>query len=372
MDILTDKAAVVLPNLLRNFPGVAYRCMNDEFYTMIYLSEGCYQIFGYRPAELLNNKLKTYTQLVHPPDLEELLGLVNAAIQKRTSFTVEYRIVTKGGQLKWVRNHGFAVYNSQNEVQYLDGFITDIHTQKTIENDLKQAAHNLAELNATKDRFFSLIAHDLQNPVYAIISLVDFLEHNHRNFTPDELSSFVNQINLSAKGIYNLLENLLDWARVQTGKVEVQREQVNLQRIILNVLEHFRPQYAEKNITFKFDPHAECQIYSDVRLVTTIVRNLISNAIKYSYPNTSVQINLTQNEDKVCVVVRDFGTGISRRHQEHLFRIDNQHRSFGTNQEQGSGLGLVLAKEFTEILGGSISVNSSLNKGSTFSLCLPV
>jgi len=339
---------------------------------MIYLSEGCTHIFGYRPAELLNNKLKTYAQLVHPPDLEQLLDIVNAAINKRTSFTAEYRIVTRDGQLRWVRNHGFGVYNSQNEVQYLDGFITDIHTQKTIENDLKQAALNLAELNATKDRFFSLIAHDLQNPVYAIISLVDFLEHNHRNFTPNELTSFVNQINLSAKGIYNLLENLLDWARVQTGKVEIQKEQVNLPRVIMNVLEHFRPQYTEKNITFKFDPQVDCQVYSDVRLITTVIRNLISNAIKYSYPNTSVQIALAQGEGQVCVTVKDFGTGISPRQQEQLFRIDNQHRSFGTNQEQGSGLGLVLAKEFTKLLGGTISVSSSLNKGSTFSLCLPV
>lgn len=372
MDLLSDRAAVMLPNLLHNFPGVVYRCLNDEFYTMIYLSEGCTQVFGYRPAELLHNKTKSYTELVHPPDLEELLNFVNAAIKKRTSFTVEYRIVNREGKLRWVRNHGFAVYNSQNEVQYLDGYITDIDTHKTIENDLKLAAQNLAELNATKDRFFSLIAHDLQNPVYAIISLVDFLEHNHRNFTPDELTSFVNQINLSAKGIYNLLENLLDWAKVQTGKVEIQKEQVNLPRIIVNVLEHFRPQYTEKNITFKFDPQVDCQVYSDVRLITTVIRNLVSNAIKYSYPNTSVQIALTLGEGKVCVTVKDFGTGISRRQQEQLFRIDNQHRSFGTNQEQGSGLGLVLAKDFTEMLGGTISVSSSLNKGSTFSLCLPV
>ncbi|MBP7310274.1 MAG: PAS domain-containing sensor histidine kinase [Candidatus Cloacimonetes bacterium] len=361
----------MLANLLHNLPGIAYRCQNDDDYTMIFMSEGCKNITGYAISELLGNKIRSFTSLIHAEDQEYIRKRIDTAIELHRQFVLEYRITKKNGSMAWVWEQGNAIYDNQGEVLYLDGYIAEITVYKKLEVDLKQAAQEMKDMNAAKDRFFSLIAHDLQNPVYAIISLAEFLSSNFSSFSGEEMLSFVNQINHAAKGIYSLLENLLDWARVQTGHIRIQEEKISLHRLIMNVLEHFRPYYGSKNITMVFSPDLEVFVYMDARLLSSILRNLISNAIKYSYPGTRVEIALLRDAEKVKVSVIDKGIGISRRQLERIFALDKNERSIGTNQEPGSGLGLVLVKEFCKIIKAEIKVSSRLNHGSTFTLILP-
>jgi PAS domain S-box-containing protein len=360
----------LIANLMGNLPGLAYRCLYDQDWSMIFLSQGCLALTGYSEKELANKRIRTFDDLIIEEDKDYVRMAVDEAVAEHRQFQMEYRITHRDGSIRWVWEQGSAVYSDQGKVLYLDGFIADISKRKHIEQELKDVAGHLVELNATKDKFFSLVAHDLQNPVYAIISLSEFLEINHASFTTTELTGFINQINVSAKNIYSLLENLLDWARSQTGKIRVQREYFSLPKLINSVIEYFRPGTTEKDIVIMFNCQEDIMVESDSRLLISILRNLLSNAIKYSYPGSKVKIQVLQSDMELEISVIDKGTGISRRFLDKIFRIDNELRALGTNHEEGSGLGLILVKSFADILGARVQATSKINQGSTFSIIL--
>lgn len=362
----------LITNLMSNLPGMAYRCLNDRQWTLLYVSPGCLKLTGYTEQELLGNDAPSFNELTQEEDRNYVRQSIEAALSEKRQFQLEYRIVHRDGSLRWVWEQGVGVYDDQGNTLYLDGFIANITNRKRMEQDIKKVASDMVELNATKDKFFALIAHDLQNPVYAIISLSEFLESNQERFTPQETKEFINQINVSAKSIYTLLENLLDWAKCQTGKISVQRELFSLPKLIEFLLEYFRPTTTEKQIELVCLSEAELVLESDSRLLTSVLRNLISNAIKYSYPGSKVQIKLSVKDEQAEIAVTDRGTGIPRRHLDRIFRIDNELKALGTNSEEGSGLGLILVKAFTDMLGGSVKAVSKVNQGSTFSVILPL
>jgi len=362
----------LITNLMSNLPGMAYRCLNDRQWTLLYVSPGCLKLTGYTEQELLGNDAPSFNELTQEEDRNYVRQSIEAALSEKRQFQLEYRIVHRDGSLRWVWEQGVGVYDDQGNTLYLDGFIANITNRKRMEQDIKKVASDMVELNATKDKFFALIAHDLQNPVYAIISLSEFLESNQERFTPQETKEFINQINVSAKSIYTLLENLLDWAKCQTGKISVQREHFSLPKLIEFLLEYFRPTTTEKQIELVCLSEAELVLESDSRLLTSVLRNLISNAIKYSYPGSKVQIKLSVKDEQAEIAVTDRGTGIPRRHLDRIFRIDNELKALGTNSEEGSGLGLILVKAFTDMLGGSVKAVSKVNQGSTFSVILPL
>lgn len=363
-------ATKLLPNLMHNLPGMAYRCKDDSKWTMVFISEGCYDLTGYAARELIDNATLSYDELIIDEDKDHVRHSVNLAVAKRTQFQMEYRIRTKDGSIKWVWEKGNAVYDAQKKPVYLDGFITDVSSRRKAEEDLKRAARDLAELNATKDRFFSLIAHDLQNPVYAIISLSEFLEENHRNFTQDEIEDFLKQINSAGRGIYTLLENLLDWARLQTGKIFPQKELFSVSKATRYAMEHFAQAASQKDIKLELIGDEDYMVESDMRLVSSILRNLISNAIKFSHAQSKVSVQIGQDGDWVAISVTDKGIGISRRDLSRIFNIDNDLRHVGTANEPGSGLGLILTDSFADLLGAKVKAESKLNHGSKFTLLI--
>jgi PAS domain S-box-containing protein len=361
----------LLPNLMHNLQGMAYRCKNDSQWTMLFVSEGCISLTGYTANELVNNALLGYDALILEADRDLVRNTINEAVKLHQQFQLEYRIITKSGELKWVWEKGNAVYDQHHNPTYLDGFITDVSARRNAEEDLKKAAANLAELNATKDRFFSLIAHDLQNPVYAIISLSEFAAENLQSFGPQEIENALFQVNSAARGIFTLLENLLDWAKLQTMQVQLHQEVISLRKTIRYAMEHYRKAAEQKGIKIEFESKEDLMVESDLKLISSILRNLISNALKYSYPKSTVQILLSLEQDKPQITVKDHGIGIARRYLANIFRIDSELRQYGTANESGSGLGLILVNEFSKLLGAEVAVESKLNRGTQFTLKLP-
>lgn len=359
-----------VPNLMHNLPGMAYRCKNDSDWTMLFLSEGSLELTGYNANELLNNRLLGYDAIIVEEDRDLVRKAIDAAVGRRTQFQIEYRITSKTGITKWVWEKGNAVYDMQNEPVYLDGFITDVSARRKAEDELKKAAENLVELNATKDRFFSLLAHDLQNPVYAIISLSEFIAENFQSFHIREIEDAMLQVNSAARGIYTLLENLLDWARLQSGQIQCQNEFVLLSKAIAYAMEHYSKAAIQKGIALEYEQEEDFMVECDLRLLSSILRNLISNALKYSYPKSILKIALKNRDGHAEISVIDNGVGIPRRHLQNLFRIDNELRQYGTANESGSGLGLILVDNFARLIGAEIKVESKLNHGSTFTLLL--
>ncbi|HOA29864.1 MAG TPA: PAS domain-containing sensor histidine kinase, partial [Candidatus Cloacimonadota bacterium] len=360
----------LLPNLMHNLPGMAYRCKFDENFTMLFLSEGSVELTEYEAGDMLYAKNISYDVITHPEDRDRVRETILSAVKHHTQYQMEYRIITKSGLTKWVWEKGNAVYDQNMNPIYLDGFITDVSARRNAEDNLQKAADDLAELNATKDRFFSLLAHDLQNPVYAIISLSEFISENYQKFDAREIEDAMLQVNSAARGIYTLLENLLDWARLQSGELECQTEFVSLTKAISYAVDHHARAASQKGIALEIEQDSDMMVECDLRLLTSILRNMISNALKYSYPKSSVKVVLRKYEGRAEISVIDNGVGIARKHLEKIFRIDNELRQYGTANESGSGLGLILVSSFARLIGAEVKVESKLNHGSTFTLLL--
>jgi signal transduction histidine kinase len=250
-----------------------------------------------------------------------------------------------------------------------------IQDQKTLleENFLKLKSNEekLSNLNATKDKFFSIIAHDLKNPFNVLIGLSDMVMSDPVVRNSEEFEQIMEGIFQTAKSGYNLLENLLEWARSQTGDIEYQPELWAMDEIIALNINLFKETAKAKNIEICNLPQTGHKIFADYNMVNFVVRNLMNNAIKFSYQNSKIEIRQQQKNNFYIFTIRDFGVGMSKETHERLFKIESTHPRTGTANEKGTGLGLIICKEFIEKNGGAIWVESEERKGSSFHFSLP-
>jgi len=251
----------------------------------------------------------------------------------------------------------------------LFGKMTDLKkAKKTISlqnEELEVQRKKLHELNASKDKFFSIIAHDLRNPIAGFLNLTEILSENFHTFSENESKEFIDIMNQASKQLYNLLENLLQWSRSQTGSIPFEPKYTSIKKIVENTIDLLMVNIENKKIKVYIKIDDQCHVYVDENMITTVIRNLVTNAIKFSNSEGTITIRAELNESFVVVSIIDNGVGMTKEDQEKLFRIDQHHTTPGT------GLGLILCKEFVERNGGKIWVESDLNKGSTFNFTLP-
>ncbi len=229
----------------------------------------------------------------------------------------------------------------------------------------------LAELNATKDKFYGIIAHDLRGPFNAILGFSELLMTNLHDFSTNKIEQMLSNVNSAAKDTFNLLENLLEWVKSQTGRIEFEPQLFNLSDVINNVVSFSENMAQVKNITIKHNISSSFMVYADKNMVSTILRNLISNAIKFTNRNGNISIEEDQNPDVTVITVCDTGVGIDQETLQNLFKLSEKVSLSGTENERGTGLGLILCKEFVEQHNGKIWVESELGKGSRFKFTLP-
>lgn len=236
---------------------------------------------------------------------------------------------------------------------------------------IKKQYARLEELNNTKDMFFSIIAHDLINPLGSFSEVTRFMAENIRNMQPEEIESFITEMKKTSEYLYALLENLLQWSRVQLGTINFFPVVVYMKSIIEENIEIYKDRAESKGISFYVDVNDECSVFADPNMVSTIVRNLLSNAVKYTKEGGKIEIKSSGDDKSVYITVKDNGIGMNSEDMKKLFRIDLHYKTLGTYDEKGTGLGLILCKEFADKNGGEISVNSSLGKGSAFTISFP-
>ncbi len=235
----------------------------------------------------------------------------------------------------------------------------------------KMAESQMLELNATKDRLFSIIAHDLKNPFTSLLSFSELIYKNAEKLSKEKVEQMGLRINESAKQAYALLENLLEWSRIQTGVLKASPKSLSIATLLTDVKRYASPLALPKDITVEIDTTTESTVYADPHMIATVLRNLVSNAIKFSYTKSTVIIKAEKQLHEVLFSVTDSGTGIEKENQEKLLRVDNTFTTPGTASEKGTGLGLVLCREFVEMNGGSIWLESEFGMGTTFSFTLP-
>ena len=277
----------------------------------------------------------------------------------------------KDGSLINVDMTGRKVLNTDGSIAYLEGFIEDITEQKKAEQEIKLKNEELSELNATKDKFFSIIAHDLKSPFNSIMGFSQLLVEQVNNKDYDGLGKYAGIILHSSEKAVSLLMNLMDWARSQTGRMEFIPEYFELVDFINDIIPIFNDIAGQKSITIFTDVPPNAPVFADRAMINTVLRNLISNAIKFTRPNGMITITATEKPDLLLVSVRDTGVGIPKARIDKLFRIDENYSTRGTANETGTGLGLILCKEFIEKHNGEIWVESKEGTGSTFYFTLP-
>ena len=241
----------------------------------------------------------------------------------------------------------------------------DITESKRYETELRQA-------NAAKDRFFSIIAHDLKNPFQAISGFTDLLNSEYDDFTDEEKRMFIQNIKIASDSAYKLLQNLLEWSRAQTGRIPFIPDFVDLSILANETIQLLKTQADSKNIKIHSSIMFNTKVYADENMVKTILRNLISNAIKFTNKNGIVNVFANIDKNKIFIHIKDNGVGISKEDIDKLFRIENIYKTNGTENEEGTGLGLVICKEMVMKNGGIIFVESGIEKGSEFIFSLPL
>lgn len=236
---------------------------------------------------------------------------------------------------------------------------------------LSESEKNLKELNATKDKFFSIISHDIKNPFTSLLSISELMSTDYESMDDEEKEQGIKRVHDSGKRIYKLLENLLTWSRAQSGRVVFKPLHLNLEEVAKENLQLMEETASKKGIKLTFDIPDVAIAYCDKDMVETILRNLLINAIKFSHEGQTVELKIKDITTSYEIAVVDHGIGMSEEEREKVFRIDAKLKKEGTSGEKGTGLGLIICKEFVERNRGTISISSTPGKGCTFIFTLP-
>jgi two-component system sensor histidine kinase/response regulator len=334
-----------------------------------YVSESCERILGFKPEELIN--ISVVETMIHPDDQEKTMAGLNDIIKSSTNGGAQYRHRHKNGS--WVYLEAFGTNQINNPlIKYVVLNVRDITERYQAEQKLKESEASLKELNATKDKLFSIIAHDLRSPFNGILGFSELLKVNLKESAILQSEKYAALINSSAKNTLVLLDNLLSWAKSQTGQINFNPQKIDLSQSIEEIIEIINSQATNKNIAIHKVQSDEIEVYADENMLKIILRNLISNAIKFTKSGGNLNIVVISDKNQVVISISDNGIGINEEKLKTLFNIASNTTSLGTANEKGSGLGLVLCKEFVEKQGGKIWVESEVGKGSDFKFTLPL
>jgi signal transduction histidine kinase len=241
----------------------------------------------------------------------------------------------------------------------------------SLEEQVAQRTEELREANAAKDKFFSIIAHDLKSPFNALLGLSDAMLENWEIFENEDKLEFVQDIHNTSKNTYALLQNLLEWSRSQIGSLQINSEVFNPVELVNENIMVLKQHAETKQISIANKLNNEVLCSADKNMISTVFRNLISNAIKFTNPQGNITITGCTKNEYHEFSVTDNGIGMNEKTKDDLFKLNSKTQRAGTSEESGTGLGLLLCKEFVEKNGGEIAVTSKENEGSTFSFTLP-
>lgn len=254
-----------------------------------------------------------------------------------------------------------------------DQALLEIEQRILAEYELNKSKEQLIELNATKDKFFSIIAHDLRNPISAFKGVIEFLSDQFMDLSDDEKIEFITELKISSNNVFELLQNLLTWSRSQRGNMEYNPTELNLNYIANSNVSLLKIAAAGKGINLINGLTEDIVLYADANMVNTIIRNLITNAIKFTPNGGSVTLNAEKQTDNFALIsITDTGIGIPEDKIAKLFRIDTSFTTPGTSNEKGTGLGLIICKEFVDKHQGKIFVKSKAGIGTSFYFTIPL
>jgi PAS domain S-box-containing protein len=334
-----------------------------------YVNDNFCRISKYSAEELIGKDHRIVNSGYHP---KEFIRDLWVTIANGKVWRGEIRNKAKDGTIYWV-DATIVPFLDQNgkPYQYL-AIRSDITSRKKAEEELNKSTKHLIKLNETKDKFISILSHDLRTPFSSILGFTELLLDDE-DLTSEERREYVEYIQDSSRLMLDLVNSLLDWTRLQTGRIKFEPEKLSARMIVANCKNTLTGAAFQKNITITTEVEESVYIYADHNLISQVFNNLISNAIKFTRPGGEIVISAAPSTKSLYYEfsVKDNGVGIKPENIQELFRIDTKFTSEGTSGEKGTGLGLSLVKEIIEKHGGNIHVESEYGKGSDFKFILP-
>lgn len=347
---------------------------NFDLEKFTYVSPSITQVTGYSVQEASDHHLSnTYTKESYSKFEELLIPRLNdfRASNMKIPYAYELELARKDRSTIWIEANTVFQKNQNSEVELL-GVSRDIDGRKKSEQEMNRYFKELELLNHTKDKFFSIISHDLKGPIGGMNTYIGMLLEDMEAKSPKRLRNDLNILYHSSGEVYALLENLLTWARSQTNEISFLPENVSVKTLVDTVTSYFKVMAENKGIQIQNLVGNDIFVFADENMLETILRNLVSNAIKYSHVGGQVIISAKTIDGDVSIQVEDFGTGISDEIRSTFFQIEAKQKSMpGTLGERGTTLGLILCKEFIEKNHGKIFVESEVGNGSKFYFTLP-
>lgn len=335
--------------------------VKDDQSRLLMVNDAFCEIFNLQRDQIIG---KTLSEDVPPEERDSFLKIDKQVLDNGIENINEESLTVRGGETRIISTKKTRFLDADNK-KYLVGVIHDITEGKKTENSLK-------ELIATKDKLFSIIAHDLRSPFNSIIGFSELLIENSNDILLEDSEQYIKIINSAAKNTLILLDNLLNWAKSQTGQLSFNPEKILFSEVVQEIITLSKSIAKSKNITLEYSCAANLEVFVDVNMLNTVLRNLISNAIKFTNVGGYIKVSAELKQDQVEITISDNGIGINKEKCNELFSITSNTTTLGTADENGSGLGLVLCKEFIQKNNGDIWVESEENKGSNFIFTLPI
>ena len=361
---------------LFDFLEVLFNRTNDWVYLInskrqiIFVSSNCKDVTGYSDTDFYENNNLIFN-IVHESNKIFVTKILESEFSGHPQKSLEFKIVTSLGKEKWIEQKIVPFFD--NDKTYLGSFVSnrDDSKRKKFEVALKTSEENLKAAVADKDKFFSILAHDIRSSFSGLIGLSQFLNNELDDLDKPKVKELVEKINYSVRSIFTFIENILEWSRIQSGRMEIKPKRFSLTDLIIEVIAINRAGLTKKNIIIEFDRTVDHTVFADENMISVVLRNLVSNALKFSYAGSKVELFLTKKGKFVEFEIKDEGTGIRKDELDQLFKIGSSVAKSGTENEQGTGIGLILSKEFIEKNGGRIAAESEFGKGSRFTFTLP-
>ncbi|MEK7989440.1 MAG: response regulator [Thiotrichaceae bacterium] len=366
-----------LSTLMSNLPGMVYRCTYSHRHWMIeFVSQGCIGLTGQQPQFFIGQRQKIFGQLIHPEDRKKLEKSFHKRLQKSEPFQNTYRIISKKGLEHWVWEQAQGIFNEKGRLVAIEGFITDITEQKQAEEALKWAKESAEDANKTKSQFLANMSHELRTPLNAILGYSEMLKEDAEDEGLDYFVDDLGKIHAAGNHLLSLINDVLDISKIEAGKMEIYNETFSIKQLIKDVVSTVQPLITKNNNTLELNcPENLGDMVADLTKLRQILFNLLSNASKFTHEGM-VSINVSkqnsEGDDWLHLEISDTGIGLTKDQKSKMFKAFSQADASTTRKYGGTGLGLVISKRFSEMMGGNISFESEHDKGTTFFVQMPI
>ena len=344
----------------------------DKNYNYIYFNSAHYEVMSYAYNKKIEVGMNILDCITTDDDRNTVIQNYSKVLNGESHSTIR---VYGDKNKESYESYYNPIRNDANEIIGVTAMARNISTRVKQEEALKKSEKSLKDANVTKDKLFSLISHDLRSPIGSVTSLANLLFDNFDKYHPVKQKTLLKIICKGLDSTYTLLDDLLLWSRAQKNAILFNPKKINLSSITNETIEVFSQKIANKELKINKKYPPSFNIYADKQMISTVIRNLLSNAIKFSYNKGTIELKfesfIGENNNEVHISICDYGMGISKEKINKIFSIGENTSTLGTNNEKGTGFGLIICKEFVENHHGNITIESKINEGTKIIVALP-